>query len=231
MENQTIFKFGEKTEIYIYRIKMANAEVELLSEEEEDPIDPSLFDKLHVSSEDDEGAAVAYKEYTNVAKEIDEHYKLIDEMRELIWTMQSGDCLTPRECQEIQRLSGLIAEERISIDAHQLRMKKLENFGRVEFDEDDPDYPRPNPHLILFYFQRPLPWANKYPRPIQTKTADEICDETCFSDESTCSDSDSDDGCCSESDDTYTGSDPFGSEEESSDDSPCPKIIRKHIKP
>lgn len=218
---------------------MADAEVDLLGEEEveeeeeEDPIDPSLFDKLdESSSEDDEGAADAYKEYTDLAKEIDEHYKMIDEMRELIWTLQSAECLTPRECQEIQRLSGQIAEARISIDSHQMRMKKLENFGRVVFDEDDPDYPVPNPHLILFYFQRPLPWANKFPRPIQTKTADEICDENYISEESTCSDSDSDDGCGADSDDTYTDSEAFGSEEEEqSEDSPCPKIIRKHIKP
>lgn len=222
---------------------MANETVDdapLSEEEPEEELDPNLFEQLEESSEDDdEGAADAYNEYSDLAKQIDQHYELINEMRKLIWDWQSAECLTPKECQEIQRLSGLIAEERIEIDSLQMRMKKLENFGRVVFDDDD-DMPILNPHLILFYYKLPLPWANKYPRPIQTKTADEICDENCVSEESSNSDSDSDGTCCSESDETSSDSDEtdsdtekvYRSEEESTEDEPpCPKIIRKFIKP
>lgn len=96
-------------------------------ESSEDEVD--LFELLGEEDEESEEQQLMYREYLELAKEIECQNELINDMKDRIRELQMEPCLTPRDKAEIKRLNKCIAQEYIRLDTMINRIMQLQNFG------------------------------------------------------------------------------------------------------
>lgn len=103
-------------------------------EASKDEID--LFELLDEEDEESEEQQLMYREYLELAKEIECQNTLINDMKDRIRDLQMEPCLTPRDKAEIKRLNKCIAQEYIKLDTMINRIMQLQNFGSARLYED-----------------------------------------------------------------------------------------------
>lgn len=173
-------------------INPENLENLIQKEEEEEPIDAALFEKLDESEEDFdvEEQRLAYAKYIELAEEIDEQLCIIEDLRDSIGCIQEKPCLSPLDRQDLKQLRDCLFDESNTLESMKFKADRLIN-GECGICLCCYDLALPEP--------LPDDYVPKKWKPNEAKTADEICCK--------CHDTDSEPCICNPDNDSESSSD------------------------